>query len=134
MTEPPSRPGPSPATVAARLGMLALVVVLTLLAIPEHRGIAAAWLALLVATTLPGLLAPRHEVIGPLGRLAEVVVTCMAAAALSALPGNTGIADSVLPYLSVPILAAALHHRMAESVVLLGFAAAVLAGAGLTDP
>jgi len=107
--------GPHPATIAARLILL---------------GVAG----------IPAVLAPQHPIIGPLTRMAEVLVTGLAADVVvaHATPGNElfrggGAAAAVLPYLLVPIVAAALYRRRLETGILLGMATAVLIGLAVID-
>jgi signal transduction histidine kinase len=123
--------------------MLALVAVLIAAA---TRGAGQLWwVALLAVASLPAVLAPRHRVLGPLGRFAEVVVVGLGAGAVAAhaqasLPSGAG-ASAILPYLSVPLTAVALRYsdphdaahrrrRTTEAVLLLAVAAVVLAGTG----
>lgn len=114
--------------------MLALVAVLTLMA--THDVGQLRWIALLAVASLPALLVPAHRVLAPLGRFAEVVVVGLAASqvAAQALINDTieGLgASAVLPYLAVPLTAAALHHRAREGFALLVTAAATLVLAGV---
>jgi signal transduction histidine kinase len=106
------------------------------------------WVALLAVAGLPAVLAPRHRVLGPLGRFAEVVVVGLGAGAVAAqaqptLPAGAG-ASAILPYLAVPLTAAALpmnparigagqrflRRRVTEAAILLAVAAVVLAATG----
>jgi signal transduction histidine kinase len=91
------------------------------------------WVALLAVAGLPAVLAPNHRLLGPLGRFAEVVVVGLGAGTIAAhahsLPSGAG-ASAILPYLSVPLTAAALRRRTNEAAVLLAVAAVVLAAAG----
>src|SRR5690606_2442868 len=95
-----------PLLVSLRVAMLALVTGLILLVTREPAQLS--WVALLTAAALPATLAGAHRWIGPLGRLAEVLVTTLAAsevavAAAMAGPVTDGIgAAAVLPYLIVP--------------------------------
>ncbi|MGH3713083.1 MAG: sensor histidine kinase [Micromonosporaceae bacterium] len=129
--------------MALRLGLLGLTVAVTLLtvrgtrdgtagaagsAVPE----ALAWCAVLALAAVPGLLASGDPVIGRLGRVAEVLVAVVAAAALPASLGGT------LPYLLVPVLVAGIYHSAREAFGLIAAAVvAVLAAGGyenrLTD-
>lgn len=117
--------------LVARLIMLALVAALVAAA---TRGAGQLWwVALLAVAGLPAVLAPDHRLLGPLGRFAEVVVVGLGAGAVAAqagaLPSGAG-AGAILPYLTVPLTAAALRRRTTEAGVLLAVAAAVLAVAG----
>jgi signal transduction histidine kinase len=138
-----THPGPHPLAVAARLAMLALVALL--IAAATGGADQLWWVALLAVAGLPAVLAPRHPVLGPLGRFAEVAVVCLGAGAVAAdaevgLPSGAG-ASAILPYLTVPLTAVALRHsdprrpghwyrRAGEAAALLAFAAAVLAVTG----
>ncbi|MEN3309638.1 MAG: hypothetical protein V7603_5840 [Micromonosporaceae bacterium] len=131
-------------TVAARLALLVVVAVLSVVATHDARELG--WAALLAVATVPAILAPQHPVIGPITRLAEVVIVCLATdsvvshAATGPRPLQDGAAAmAVLPYLLVPLVAASLYRRRGEAVALLAIAAgalAVLAAAGhrLSDP
>lgn len=117
--------------------MLALVAVLTLMA--THDVGQLRWIALLAVASLPALLTPGHRILAPLGRFAEVVVVGLAASqvAAQALINDTieGLgASAVLPYLAVPLTAAALQRRSREGVALLACAGVtLLIGGLLTD-
>lgn len=131
-TPPPLRPHPLAA--AARLVMLALVAVLTLMATHDIGQLR--WIALLAVAGLPALVAPDHRLIAPVGRFAEVMVVGLAASqvAAQALINDTieGLgASAVLPYLAVPLTAAALHRRSREGAALLATAAVTLLVGGL---
>ncbi|MEW2381990.1 GAF domain-containing sensor histidine kinase [Micromonospora sp. NPDC047707] len=126
-------PRPHPLAAAARVVMLALVAVLTLFA---TRDVAQLWwIALLAVAGLPALLAPTHHRLGPLSRVAEVVVLGLAAsqvasvATIGAQNGGLG-ASAVLPYLAVPVTVTALRRRFREGAALLAVAAVTLLGAG----
>jgi signal transduction histidine kinase len=126
----------------ARLAMLALVAGLVAAA---TRGAGQLWwVALLAVAGLPAVLAPAHRLLGPLGRFAEVVVVGLGAGTIAAhahsLPSGAG-ASAILPYLAVPLTAAALYRsdprhpaqwwrRSTEAAILLAAAAVVLAAAG----
>ncbi|PZM97863.1 MAG: ATPase, partial [Actinobacteria bacterium] len=56
--------------MAARLIMLVLVAVLVLLATRDV--VALGWVGLLAAAGVPAVVAPRHPVLAPLGRFAEI--------------------------------------------------------------
>ncbi|MGK5518977.1 sensor histidine kinase [Micromonospora sp. URMC 107] len=127
------RPQPHPLAAAARVVMLALVAVLTLFA--THDPGQLWWIALLAVAGLPALLAPEHRPIGPLSRVAEVLVLGLAAsqvAAVSTVGGDVGGlgASAVLPYLAVPVTVTALRRRFREGVALLAVAAATLLVSG----
>jgi signal transduction histidine kinase len=113
--------------LAVRVVMLALVSTLTLVAYPN--GYALGWLALIAVSAVPAVLAPAHPVLGPLSRLAEVVTTCLAAAAI----GEGPAAATVLPYLTVPVVSATLMRRRFEVPIQLVTAVAVLTTAGIFD-
>ncbi|WP_428964409.1 sensor histidine kinase [Micromonospora fluostatini] len=127
-------PHPHPLAVAARLVMLALVAVLTVLATDGAGQLW--WVALLAAAGLPALLAPQHRLLGPLSRVAEAVVLGLAASQVAAV-GTTGAAayglgaSAVLPYLAVPVTVTALRRRFVEGAVLLGVTATTLVVCGV---
>ena len=124
-----------PIAVAGRVVMLALVAVLTLIATRELAQLL--WIALLVVAALPAFFAPAHRVLAPIGRLAEVTVTGLAAGSVAAAADRNGTVDAgfgaeaVLPYLAVPLLTAALRRRPREGALLLGVAAVAMAVGGL---
>ncbi|MEV1330071.1 GAF domain-containing sensor histidine kinase [Micromonospora costi] len=129
----PARPQPHPLAAAARVVMLALVAVLTLFA--THELTQLWWIALLAVAGLPALLAPQHRLIGPLSRVAEVVVLGLAASQVAAVALVGGSIDglgasAVLPYLAVPVTVTALRRRFREGAALLGVAALTLLLAG----
>jgi signal transduction histidine kinase len=129
---------PHPMTVLARLMMLALVATLSAAATQEAR--CASWALLLGVAAVPAMVAPRHHVIGPLARLAEVVITCLAASVIIGhsqhgipqLKDGAGAA-AILPYLLVPLVAAALYRRRLEAVVLFLVATGMLVILALID-
>src|SRR5436190_17859938 len=95
---------PHPATVGARLIMVALVASLSVYVTQNPAN--ALWAALLAVIGIPATLAPHHRILGPLSRVAEVVVTALAADVIvaHATPGNElfrggGAAGAILPYL-----------------------------------
>jgi hypothetical protein len=90
------------------------------------------WVCLLAVAALPAWTPPRHPVLVPLGRLAEVAITAIGASTLATLHGGSA-ASALLPYLTVPIILPALEGRLRESLTLLGVAAALVAAAGLYD-
>jgi signal transduction histidine kinase len=134
----------------ARIGMLALVGVLSVAA--TDGGWILIWVALLAVAGIPASVAPSHllptrtrRTLLPLGRIAEVLITCLAAdsvvrhfGAHSAFSTPGASAGAMLPYLVVPPVAAAVAHRRGEMAGLLGLAAATLftlgaMGGRLTD-
>ncbi|HKT02431.1 MAG TPA: GAF domain-containing sensor histidine kinase [Rugosimonospora sp.] len=125
-------------TVAARLALLAVVGVLTMVATRDVRELG--WIGLLAVATVPGVVAPQHRVIGPVVRLAEVVVTCLATLSVvahathgpRALQGGLAV-TAILPYLLVPLVAASLYRRRGEPTWLLVLAVALLGVLGVTD-
>ncbi|MEH0971394.1 GAF domain-containing sensor histidine kinase [Micromonospora sp. CPCC 205546] len=127
-------PQPHPLAAAARVVMLALVAVLTQYA--THDPGQLRWIALLAVAGLPALLAPEHRPIGPLSRVAEVLVLGLAASQIAAVATvggdvNNGLgASAVLPYLAVPVTVTALRRRFREGVALLAVATATLLVAG----
>lgn len=62
---------------------------------------AATWCGILALAALPGIVLPRHRVLAPAGRLAEVVVVVLGTLATGGLPAW------LLPYLIAPFSAAA---------------------------
>ncbi|SCL18090.1 Histidine kinase-, DNA gyrase B-, and HSP90-like ATPase [Micromonospora pallida] len=125
----PARPQPHPLAATARVVMLALVAVLTLIATREVDQLW--WIALLALAGVPALLAPRDRLLGPFSRAAEVVVLGLAAsqvAAVAAIGGPIGGlgASAVLPYLAVPVTVTALRRRFREGTALLAVTAVTL--------
>ncbi|MGA5300799.1 sensor histidine kinase [Nucisporomicrobium flavum] len=124
-----------PLAVAARLVMLALVAALTLIATQDAGQLR--WIALLLVAALPAFFAPDHRIAAPLGRLAEVAVTGLAAGSVAAAANIRGTVDAgfgaeaVLPYLAVPLLTAALRRRPTEGAALLGVAAVAMVIGGV---
>ncbi|MEV0330693.1 GAF domain-containing sensor histidine kinase [Micromonospora echinospora] len=125
----PTRPRPHPLAVTARVVMLALVAVLTLIATREVDQLW--WIALLALAGVPALLAPNDRLLGPLSRAAEVVVLGLAASQVAAVAtiggpiGGLG-ASAVLPYLAVPVTVTALRRQFREGATLLAVTAATL--------
>jgi signal transduction histidine kinase len=118
--------------VAARVIMLALVAVLTLITTRDVSELL--WIALLAAAGIPAVVAPRHRILGPLGRFAEVVIVGLASsevAARATIGGGLG-ASAILPYLAVPLTVAGLQRHRREGVALLVVAAGTLAVSGIT--
>jgi signal transduction histidine kinase len=125
-------------TVAARFVLLAVVLVLTLVATHDARQLG--WVGLLLVAAVPGVGAPQHPVLGPLTRLAEVIITGLATCSVVAhavqgpRPLQHGAAAmATLPYLLVPLVAASLYRRRGEAVGLLAVAAAALGILGALD-
>ncbi|GGM37851.1 hypothetical protein GCM10011608_23010 [Micromonospora sonchi] len=113
--------------------VLALIAVLTLLA--THDLAQLWWIVLLAVAGLPAALAPQHRLIGPLSRVAEVVVLGLAAsqvAAVATIGGHIGGlgALAVLPYLVLPVTVTALRRRFREGAVLIAVVAGTLLVAG----
>ncbi len=135
MTHPESYRSRPPA-VAARTILLAVVAALTLIVVRSTTALA--WLTLIVVAAVPASLAPMHRIVGPLARLAEVLITTLAAATLAVHPGNGAspgaAAEAILPYLPVPIVVATLYRRRTEALGLLAAAAAMLTVPALTEP
>ncbi|MGI5213994.1 sensor histidine kinase [Plantactinospora sp. CA-290183] len=126
-------PRPHPLAAAARVVMLALVAVLTLIATREPDQLR--WIALLAVAGIPAVVAPRHRLLAPLGRFAEVVIVGLAAGQVATaatigdpMPGLG--ASAILPYLSVPLTVAALQRRTREGINLIVVAAVTLALSG----
>src|SRR6266545_3548219 len=94
--------------LAVRVALLLLVAGLSVRATGDGRIIA--WFGLLAVAGLPAVLVPAHPVVGPLARLAEVLITALAVVAVIDERANwIGVADAanaVLPYLPVPVGAA----------------------------
>ena len=97
----------------------------------------AGWLALLAALVVPASLAAQHAVLGPLTRLAEMVVTVFAVIALASAAADpassANAAAAILPYLAVPVIAAFLYLRQREGAALLVASAVLLATACLAN-
>lgn len=111
--------------------MLALIAVLIL--ITTHDITQLRWIALLAVAGIPAVVAPRHRVLGPLGRAAEVLIVAFAAsqvAAAATIGGGWG-GSAVLPYLSVPLTVSALHRRTREGTALIILAGVALAVSGI---
>ncbi|WP_245674092.1 MULTISPECIES: GAF domain-containing sensor histidine kinase [Actinoplanes] len=114
--------------------MLVLVTVLTLTATGDPAQLG--WIALLAIAAVPAFVAREHPVLAPAGRFAEVVGTGLAAGWIAASADglnrvNAGFgAEAILPYLTVPLLAAALWRRQTEGVALLGLAAVAMVAGG----
>ncbi|MFK3982046.1 GAF domain-containing sensor histidine kinase [Micromonospora sp. NPDC050397] len=125
-------PRPHPLAAAARVVMLALVAILTLITTGDLDQLI--WIALLAVAGIPAVLAPHHRVLAPLGRFAEVVIVGFAASQVAdeASLGGMGAA-AILPYLSVPLTVAALQRRSHEGVALLAVTTASLAVGGFLN-
>ncbi len=133
--------GSHPIAVGARVVMLVLVVVLILVATGDVAQLG--WAALLAAAGVPGVFAAQHRLASMLSRYAEAVVVGLAAGSVAADTDATSIvagvggaaagfgAQAVLPYLMVPVLAAALRRRRREGLILLAVAGAALLLGGL---
>ncbi|MDR6322703.1 GAF domain-containing sensor histidine kinase [Actinoplanes couchii] len=123
-----------PAEAAARVVMLLLVAALTVTATGQPAQLG--WIAALAVAAAPSFVARGHALLAPLGRAAEVVVTCLAAGWIAAAAQvadrvDAGFgAEAVLPYLAVPLLTAALRRRPMEGIGLLGLTAVTMAAGG----
>jgi signal transduction histidine kinase len=118
--------------------MLLLVAVVSVAATSTFGTLA--WVALLAVCAIPAWLAPDHRILAPLGRAAEVVVTCIAAESVVRYAGDHGLvtppgfaAGTVLSYLAVPPVVAALDRKRQEVFVLLGLAFVTLTVIGIVD-
>lgn len=122
-----------PLAVAARIVMLALVAVLVLLTTQELGQLW--WIGLLIVAGVPAVVTPRHPVLAPLGRFAEVIIVGFGAAQVAEHTANTSIGQGVgaaalLPYLSVPLTVTALRRMSRESAALLSVATLALVAGG----
>ncbi|WP_091612966.1 sensor histidine kinase [Micromonospora mirobrigensis] len=129
----PSRPLTHPLAAVSRLVMLALVALLTYVATRDPAQLW--WIALLAVAGLPALLAPQHRLLGPLSRVAEVVVLGLAASQVAAVADIGGPveglgASAVLPYLAVPVTVTALRRHFREGAGLLAVTALTLLVSG----
>jgi signal transduction histidine kinase len=124
-----------PLALAARLIVLALVAVLTLITTNDVGQLR--WIALLALAGVPAVVAPSHRWLAPMGRFAEVIIVGLAASEIAAAASfedtlNPGLtASAILPYLAVPLTVAALQRRTREGAALLAVAAATLALGGV---
>jgi signal transduction histidine kinase len=124
---------PHPLAAAARVVMLALVAVLTLIATRDPGQLR--WVALLAVAGIPAVVASGHRLLAPLGRFAEVVLVGLAAGQVAAA-SNIGTpmpglgASAILPYLAVPLIVAALQRRTREGTALIAVAAVTLVVSG----
>ncbi len=128
--------------IVTRIGMLALVGVLSVAA--TDRAWILAWVALLAIAGIPASMPPGAAIIArtgrlllPIGRIAEVIITCLAADSVvrnfgshSAYTSAGAAAGAMLPYLVVPPVAAAVARRRHELVGLLVLAAVGLVTVG----
>jgi signal transduction histidine kinase len=109
------------------LSLLVLVAVLLFASTGDAQSLE--WVCLLAVAALPAWTPPRHPVLVPLGRLAEVCITIIGASAIGAMAAPTttaGVtASGLLPYVTVPVIMPALEGRLRESLRLLGIAAAL---------
>ena len=119
-----------PLAIVARLLLLAVVTVLTLIVTRDAAQLW--WIALLAVAGLPGIFTPHDRRLSPLGRFTEVVLVGLGAGTVATVADAAGTIDNgfgaqaLLPYLTVPLIAAALRRRSREGVALLGVAAASL--------
>jgi len=104
-----------------RLSLLVLVSMLVIAT--SETPYSLIWVCLLAVAALPAWTPPRHHVLAPLGRLAEVVVTVLGATTIAVTSNDPASASALLPYLTVPIILPALEGRLRESLTLLGVAA-----------
>ena len=123
--------------LVGRFAVLALVTVLGLLATGSPWIVAFA--GLFAIASLPAWAAVPDRSTAPVGRAAEIVITCFAAEFVvrNAHPhmfAPAGVAaGAMLPYLVVPPVAAAMQRRRREAAGLLALAAIVLTVLGLVD-
>jgi hypothetical protein len=128
---PPVAARPRPIAVVARVLLLLLVAGLTMVATRDTAQLG--WVALLAVAGIPGVTARAHPILAPLGRFAEVVIVGLAASSISAAADLVNTVDdgvgaaAVLPYLAVPMTAAAIQRRFPEAVLLLATGTATLA-------
>jgi len=113
-----------------RLSLLVLVAMLVIATTKDAFSLV--WVCLLAVAALPAWTPPRHPLLVPLGRLAEVTVTVLGASTLASAHGGA-TASALLPYLTVPVVLPALEGRLREGMYLLGAAAGMLALTGLVD-
>lgn len=112
--------------------MLALVAVL--IGATASSPTELVWVGLLAIAAIPAWTPPHHPVLVPLGRVAEVVITAIAASTIASQHSGTGAAAStVLPYITVPIILPAVEGRLRESMGLLAVATGALVLAGAFD-
>ncbi len=126
-----------PFTVTIRLTLLTLIAVLGVAATGEAATLV--WPGLLALIAIPAVGAPRHPVVGPLTRCAEVLITCLATDSVVGHTGGVavlhgaGAATAFLPYLLVPVLSAVLYRKLREALALIGLAVLVLVTLALVD-
>jgi signal transduction histidine kinase len=113
-----------------RLALLLLVSMLVLATTKSATSLI--WVGLLAVAALPAFAPASYPLLAPLGRLAEVVVTCLGASTLAAHTAGAP-ASALLPYLTVPVILPALAGRLRESLTLLAVAAGLLTVAGVYD-
>lgn len=129
-----TRTAPYRLMVVVRLVLLGIVTGLTLLATGDLAQLR--WIGLIAVAGVVTLFTTRRRWLGPLGRLAEVVVVCLGASAVAAAADAAGTIGSgfgayaVLPYLAPPLLVPALQRRAVEASMLLVAATATLTVAG----
>jgi signal transduction histidine kinase len=112
-----------------RVALLALIAGLSIITTQDARVLV--WIALLGAASLPAWAA-RPPLVPALGRVAEVIITALAASALAS--HHTGAAAStILPYLTIPIVIPAIEGRLRESLALVGLGLIALTAAGAAD-
>jgi signal transduction histidine kinase len=105
-----------------RAGLLLLVVALALASDP--RWLTVLCCGLLVLAAVPGLAFANRPVVARLGRIVEVVV---AGGSASLLAGHYG---TTLPFLMVPVRAAAVAGGATEALAMVGLATATVLGMG----
>lgn len=125
---------PHPLVIAVRVALLGIVAALTLLA---ARNLSQLWW--IVPLAVVGVVAAYgagHRWLGSASRLAEVVLVALGASTVAADADAAGTltdgfgALAALPYLAVPLVAAALQRRGGEAFLLLVVAAGTLTAAG----
>jgi signal transduction histidine kinase len=87
--------------VALRSVLFALVAVFGWVSVSVGLAEAATWCGILALAALPGVVLPRHRLLAPAGRLAEVAVVVLGTLATGGLPAW------MLPYLIAPFATAA---------------------------
>jgi len=118
--------------------MLVLVAILIVLATGRFWSLY--WVALLAIASLPSVFAPTQRLLTLLGRAAEIAITCFGAAFVVQHVGQHvqfsppgAAAGSILPYLVVPPVSAALARRGREIVALIGLGAVLLVAIGIAE-
>jgi signal transduction histidine kinase len=128
-TTPLASTGAERAGFVLRVALLALIAALAIVTTGDP--FALVWIALLGAASLPAWAA-RPPIVPVLGRVAEVLITALAATALAS--NHSGAAAStILPYLTIPIVIPAIEGRLRESLALVGLAMVALTVAGASD-